>query len=193
MPLGLAIVVGLTLVDALWAGQSLASTVVLAPFVVSLLTSPRGTAIVGAVAVLSAVLSALWNHNFGEVDYIVRLAVVVAGTAFALAGARSRARLARDRVRFQMLTGVAETSERGAGVDGTLEALSDILVPAIADVCAIDLLREEKLQRLAVAAHGPRSGHRRLILQRGWQDVAIRDQHHQLTFDIDRLVVHARS
>ena len=125
---------------------------------VSLLTSPRETALVGAVAVFSAAISPLWNHNFGDVDYIVRLGVVVAGGLFALAGARGRARLARDRVRFQMLSGVAEISERGAGVDETLENLSDILVPAIADVCAIDLLRDGKLERLAVAAHGPHSG-----------------------------------
>jgi PAS domain S-box-containing protein len=99
----------------------------------------------------------MWNHNFGDVGYVVRLAVVVAGSAFALAGARGRARQARDRVRFQILSGVAEISERGAGVDRTLETLGDVLVPAIADVCAIDLLRDGKLQRLAVAAHGPHS------------------------------------
>src|SRR6476660_8500846 len=157
VPMGLAIVAALTLADALWVGQTLASTVVLAPFVVSLLTSPRDTALVEAAAVLSAAISPLWNHNFGEVDYLVRLGVVVAGSAFAIAGAQGRARQARDRVRFQMLSGVAEISEHGAGVDETLETLGDILVPAIADVCAIDLLRDGKLQRLAVAAHGPRS------------------------------------
>ena len=157
VPMGLAIIAGLTLADALWVGETITSTVVLAPFVVSLLSSPRETAVVGGLAVLSALLSPLWNHNFGDVDYVVRLAVVIAGALFALVGARSRARLARDRMRFQMLSGVAETSERGAGVDETLENLSDILVPAIADVCAIDLLRDGKLERLAVAAHGPHS------------------------------------
>ena len=157
VPLGLAIIAGLTLVDAFWSGETIASTVVLGPFVVSWLSSPRQTLLVAVLAVASAALSPVWNHNFDNVDYVVRLGVVIVGSIFALGGARSRARLARDRVRFQMLSGVSELSDRSLGVDETLGNLSDILVPAIADVCAIDLLRDDRLERFAVAAHGPRS------------------------------------
>lgn len=157
VPMGLAIIAGLTLIDALWSRETIASTVVVAPFVVALLGSPRETLLVGVVAVLSTAISPLWNHNFNDVDYLVRLGVVVVGSLFALAGARSRARLARDRVRFQMLSRVSEMSAGSAGVEETLEKLSEIFVPAIADVCAIDLLRDDRVERTAVAAHGPRS------------------------------------
>ncbi|MDP9347363.1 MAG: SpoIIE family protein phosphatase [Actinomycetota bacterium] len=156
MPSGVALIAALTLLDAFWR-ETLASTVVLAPFIVSLSGSPRETIAVGALAVLSAALSPLWNHNFDSVDYFIRLGVVVVGSVFALAGARGRARLARERLGFRMLSAVSEMSERSAGIDETLEKLSDILVPAVADVCVIDLLRDERVDRLAVAAHGPRS------------------------------------
>ncbi|MGZ4267580.1 MAG: SpoIIE family protein phosphatase [Solirubrobacteraceae bacterium] len=156
LPLGLAVVGVLTALDAS-RSEVFASTVVLGPFVCALLGSTRDTVITGAAAVGSALLSGLWNHNFGDLDYFVRLSVVTIGTAVALAGARARVHLTRDRERFRMLRAVAELSERSTTVDETLEQISDILVPGLSDICIIDVLREERVERLAVAAHGPRS------------------------------------
>jgi PAS domain S-box-containing protein len=153
---GIAIVVGLAALDMHWGGTRIViATVLIAPFLVALLGSPTQTAAVGALAIVATAVSGSWNDNYGAGDYILRLTVVIAGAAFAILGARSRARLALDQRRFRLLQSVAEIADRPASVDETVRLLSNLLVPDFADVCVLDVVREDRVQRLAVAAHGP--------------------------------------
>src|SRR3954471_23945746 len=91
---GLALVVGLTLLDALWE-KNFPALVVIGPFLTSLRASPRQTAAGGAVAAASALLSATWNNSELGADYWLRPAVVVAGGAIAVLPARRREHAAR--------------------------------------------------------------------------------------------------
>src|SRR3954451_25064140 len=72
---GVALVLALTLLDALW-DKNFPSLVVVGPFLTSLRPSPRQTAAVGALAALSALLSAMWNNTELGADYWLRAAVV---------------------------------------------------------------------------------------------------------------------
>src|SRR3954447_11502053 len=91
---GLALVVGLTLLDALWE-KNFPSLVVIGPFLTSLRASPRQTAAVAVAASASALLSATWNNGELEADYWLRATVVVAGGGIAVLAARRRDHAAR--------------------------------------------------------------------------------------------------
>jgi PAS domain S-box-containing protein len=90
---GLALVVGLSLLDAFWS-KNFATAVVIGPFLAALLASERQTVGVGLVAIASALLSATWNHTTIGADYWLRAAVVTAGGAIAVLAARRRERMA---------------------------------------------------------------------------------------------------
>src|SRR3954468_935181 len=154
---GLAVVAGLAVLDANWRGV-ISATVVIGPFVTALLGTPRQTVAVAVAAVAACAASGAWNDNFGSDDYLLRLVVVVAGAGIAVSTARSRMRLSRDRVRFHLLSAAAEISDAAGTVQETIQRLSDLLVPELADVCVMDVVRDGVTERLAVAAHGPPAG-----------------------------------
>jgi PAS domain S-box-containing protein len=155
---GLALVAALAALDATWGeNRVIIATVVIAPFVTALLGSARQTAAVATTAVAVAAASGLWNDNLGRDDYLLRLLAVIAGAVIAVSSARSREQLSRDRVRFRLLRGAAEISDTAAPVAETIQRLSDLLVPELADVCVMDVVRDGQVERLAVAAHGPRA------------------------------------
>jgi PAS domain S-box-containing protein len=90
---GLALVVGLSLLDAFWS-KNFATAVVIGPFLAALLASERQTVGVGLVAIASVLLSATWNHAAIGADYLLRAAVVTAGAAIAVVAARRREHVA---------------------------------------------------------------------------------------------------
>jgi PAS domain S-box-containing protein len=166
-PLGLAIVAALAAVDIRWGQQRvIIASVVMAPFVTALLGSLRQTAAVALVALAVCAASGAWNDNLGTGDWVARLFIVGAAGAFALTGARARVHLALDRRRFRLLNAVAGIAEGASTVDETVQRLSDLMVPTLADVCVIDVQRDEKLERLAVTAAGPRARDIRAGLER---------------------------
>src|SRR5215213_2380839 len=75
---GLAIVCAITAFDT--GGRSVViGTVVLGAFVTALIGTARQTALVAAVALVCAVISAAWNDNFADAPYLLRALVVAAG------------------------------------------------------------------------------------------------------------------
>src|SRR3954469_1713108 len=155
---GVAMVGVLTALDVAWGAEHVViGTVVIAPFVTALRGGPRETVLVAALAVVVCGLSASWNDNFGDRAYIVRLVVVLGGGAIAVNGARSRRRLFRDQRRFELLSAAAGISDVALGVEHTVQRISELLVPALADICVIDVIRDHDVERLAVAACGPRA------------------------------------
>ncbi|HSD76951.1 MAG TPA: SpoIIE family protein phosphatase, partial [Solirubrobacteraceae bacterium] len=135
----------------------ISATVVIGPLITALFGSPRQTAAVAVAAIAACAVSGAWNDNFGTEDYVVRLLVVVSGAGFAIAGVRSRMQLAADRERFRLLSAAAAISDAPRSVAETVQALSGLLVPALADICVVDVVRDGVTERLAVAAHGPRA------------------------------------
>src|SRR5829696_5565664 len=91
---GLALVVGLSILDASWI-KNFPSAVVIGPFLTALVASERQTAGVALAAIASVFLSATWNDTTIGADYFVRGAVVIAGGAIAVLAARRRTRVSQ--------------------------------------------------------------------------------------------------
>jgi serine phosphatase RsbU (regulator of sigma subunit) len=93
LPVPLAVLAILVIAD-----QSLPPTLVLsgsfsiAALVASAFASVRVTIVVGALALVMAAISGLWNHNTGSLEWWVRLtdAVILAGLAVLIAAIRTR-------------------------------------------------------------------------------------------------------
>ncbi|HET9677237.1 MAG TPA: hypothetical protein VFP21_07020, partial [Solirubrobacterales bacterium] len=80
---------------------------------------------------------------------VVLVAAVV--TALALAQVRQVNR------RFRMLDEVSRVPDEGGSLDETLEAIAAIVVPELADICAIDVIEGDHVRRAAVRASGPKA------------------------------------
>lgn len=80
---------------------------------------------------------------------------IIAGLALILAIAvvllsRSLVRMRYLVRRFRILTEVAEVSDASGTPLEVLEAIGDVLVPAIADICLIDMIAEGRVERVIV-------------------------------------------
>lgn len=93
---------------------------------------------------------------------IAVLALALVATFVCLTVSRRRAREARRR--FRILADIAEASDTGSSLQGTFDAVCDILVPGFADFCMIDVISEGRIRRAAVrvAAQGGAEVERRL-------------------------------
>ena len=179
--LGAALVIGLAALDAAWGpARVISATVVIGPFLTAMLGGPRRTAAVAALAAVAVVLSGTWNDNFGDIDYVVRVLVVLAGGAFAVVAARSREQFAADRERFRLLRGAAQIADSAAAIPEVVERVGSLLVPALGDVCVIDVLRDGQLERLGVVARGPDRERTEERLRRGADLEAVRAGHARL-------------
>ena len=153
---GLLIAGGLAIVDAALPGNAtVITTVVLAPFVVSVIGGWRETAFVALVAFVLAVVSPAWNHNLGSAAYYLRAIVVFAGGFVAVLVAGQRERITRDRSRFELLADIAGVADGRLTLEETGARLTALVVPVFADICILDVVHEGGLQRLAVKASGP--------------------------------------
>src|SRR5918998_4161552 len=84
---GLLVTAILVAIDALAGADIIIVTAyLLGAFVTALVGTPRETVALVCITTLLAVVSAAWNHNFGELDYFVRIAIVAAGGAGAVGG-----------------------------------------------------------------------------------------------------------
>lgn len=65
---------------------------------------------------------------------------------------------------FAVLGEVAEVSDAAGSLEEALEAICDVIVPALADFCMIDVIEDERVRRVAVrvAPGGPPNAERRL-------------------------------
>ncbi|HET8980762.1 MAG TPA: SpoIIE family protein phosphatase [Solirubrobacteraceae bacterium] len=159
---GAAVVWGLLVAGGLAAVGTLVSphnavitTVVIAPFAVSLFAGWRETMVVAGVALALAMLSGVWTDNLDMAAYQLRSAVVFAGGAFAVVAAGARERTARDRLRFALLADVAGISDGRLTLEETANRLIELVVPVFADAGIVDVVHGGGLRRLAVRASAP--------------------------------------
>jgi serine phosphatase RsbU (regulator of sigma subunit) len=90
---------------------------------------------------------------------IVILILSVALAAVAALLARSILRMSRAMRRFEVLNRIARISDRGGSLHETLDSICEIIVPEIADFCMIDLVKGDRVERIAVRV-GPGGGQR---------------------------------
>lgn len=151
---GLAIVAALTAIDvAAGPSRHITATVLLGPFLAAMLCSVRATGGVAAVAAAMALLSPLWTDDTSY-THAIRVGAVLAGSALSVLAARERVRSEERRRRLEVLGAVAEVSDGRLGLRATAERIADLVVPAIADVCTIDVVRGERSERLVARVAG---------------------------------------
>lgn len=83
---------------------------------------------------------------------IAAAAVLVAALGAGLAVVR--ARLGRAEHRFRILAEVAAVSDAGGSLRESIDAICDILVPAYADFCLLDMIEDGGVERAAVRVSG---------------------------------------
>ncbi len=152
---GLLVAAGVTVFDVLNSGTVVIGTVVLAPFVVSLLTGPRDTGLVAAAAVALVLASPAWNGDFLTGGYLLRVAVVAVGGVVSVLASRAHERIAVDRARFALLAAVAEVADGRLTLEETADRLCGLIVPAFAELCVLDAVGDGGPRRLAARTAGP--------------------------------------
>ena len=155
-PIALAALAILVAADAAAGpGTRIAGTYIIAPFIAALLTAPRTTAAVAVATAVATALSFVWNENFGDLEWVIRLIVVVVAGIAATIGARARERADTTRSRFALLAGVADVADGSLSLQTTVERLQGLLVPSFADVAVLDVVRGGEVTRLGVQVDGP--------------------------------------
>jgi serine phosphatase RsbU (regulator of sigma subunit)/ketosteroid isomerase-like protein len=86
-------------------------------------------------------------------DVIVALALVVV----AVVATVSTAKVRQVNRRFRMLDEISRVADEGSTLDETLEAIAEIIVPVMGDICAIDVIEGERVRRAALKVDGPDS------------------------------------
>jgi PAS domain S-box-containing protein len=155
---GLATLALVTALDVIFGEEAvLTGSYLVAPFVAALSGSRRATAAVGALAIALAAASGAWNGSYGGLNYDLRIALLVlaTGVAYMAAAARSKSQAAMRR--FQILDEIAAVADGSLPLAQTLERVTDVIVPEVADICMIDVNSEGRPTRAAVRAGGPNS------------------------------------
>ncbi|HEX5527252.1 MAG TPA: SpoIIE family protein phosphatase [Solirubrobacterales bacterium] len=84
-------------------------------------------------------------------DVVVALALVVV----AIVAAVSTAKVRQVNRRFRLFEEISRAAEEGSSLDETLEAIAAMIVPEFGDMCAIDVIEDDGVRRVAVRASGP--------------------------------------
>ena len=72
-------------------------------------------------------------------DVVVACALVVV----AVVAAVSTAKVRKVNRRFRMFDAISRAADEGATLDETLEAIAEILIPGLGDLCAIDVIEAD--------------------------------------------------
>ncbi|HET7509720.1 MAG TPA: SpoIIE family protein phosphatase [Solirubrobacterales bacterium] len=84
-------------------------------------------------------------------DVVVALALMVVAVVAAISTAKVR----QVNRRFRMLDEISRVADEGSTLDETLEAIAEIVVPEMGDICAIDVIEGERVRRAALKVAGP--------------------------------------
>jgi PAS domain S-box-containing protein len=128
-----------------------------APFLTALRGARLATVVVAVLVVCIAAASGSWNHNFGSTDYVIRMSLMVAASIYACYSAWLVAESRRASRRLGLLNEVGEVADGTTSAASTLERITDLCVPELGDLCMIDVITDDRVERVAVKAAEPRS------------------------------------
>lgn len=154
---GLLLLSGLALLDGL-----IGTSVVIigaygtASFLPALQGARHATVLISILSLALAVTSAEWNMNFGSADYFVTLGLSGGLAAFGCYAAWVIAQNRRSARNLEILNQVAAAADGSSPLSSTLERITDINVPELADMCMIDVISTDRIERVAVRAAEPR-------------------------------------
>ena len=158
----IGLVAGLVLLGACIAADvfltqesaALVGTFVAAPFVAALFARPAATGVVAAAAIIAAAMSPTWNDGTGDSEQIARLIVITVGGGLAMLGASLRWRSAGRSERLGLLDSVGAVADGSLPLPETLRRVTEVIVPAFADICMVDALHAGRVSRIAARASG---------------------------------------
>lgn len=151
--LAVAVGVDVALVDD---SPALVGSYVAAPLVAAFLAGPAVVVLVGALALGAAAASPLWDSTSTDGEQLVRIGVIVFGTAVAVAGAWVRAYTAGRSERLELLDAVGAVADGSVPLAETLNRVTEVIVPVVGDLCMVDAVHDGHVSRIAVRAHGHR-------------------------------------
>src|SRR5581483_185504 len=129
--------------DLLLPGQaSLTGMYVLAPFVAACFAALEATLVLAILALAVGGASGSWNADFGQAEYLIRLAGLAAGGIFATLAAFVLRRLRLGSGRLRVLNEAAAVADGSLDLTSTLARVTELIVPAAADVCMVDVIRD---------------------------------------------------
>lgn len=118
----------------------LTGLLVIPPLVAAARCSLPETALVGVVCIALAVLSSLWNQNFGSTAYVVEALTVIAGVVAALWLSSLRADLNREQQAAELVAESSALMEDALDMTERAHHLAELAVPALGEVAMVDLL-----------------------------------------------------
>jgi PAS domain S-box-containing protein len=124
---------------------------VAAPFVTALIAGPAATAAVGVMAIAAALASPGWNMGLDDPQLAVWLVLIGLGTALAVAGAWLRSVWVGRSERLRLLDAVGAVADGSLPLAETLRRVTEVIVPALADVCMVDAIHEGRVSRIATS------------------------------------------
>jgi serine phosphatase RsbU (regulator of sigma subunit)/PAS domain-containing protein len=128
----------------------------LIPFTTALSGNLKVTAAIAVMTVVVAGLSGIWDDNYDEAGYWIRYALVAVASLFACYVAAMIGRSNRTIGRIELLNAIASGTGSRETLAATLKRITELVVPDFADICMIDSVAGERLERIAVRAAGPR-------------------------------------
>lgn len=163
--LGLGVLVGLAAIDALFnigSHSALVGSLVAAPLICGLLARAWITLVVGLAALAVAAVSSQWDamgaSAMGVSGYAIAFAIIAVGTALAVVSAWNRRRAQVNGERLEILDAVATFADGSRPLDETLDRVTALIVPSVADICVIDAIHSGGVSTAAVRAAGHPSG-----------------------------------
>jgi len=138
---------------AVGSQEALASALAVVALIVGVGGCRGDTGVTAVVAVVVAALSGLWD-GWGP-DYTIALVVVVAGGVFATLLALVRVSATVSRRQVALLRHLLDLANGEPEVETITDRLLDLLVPAMGDSCAVDLITDGRPRRLGARVDGP--------------------------------------
>jgi PAS domain S-box-containing protein len=139
---------------ALGRDSVLSATYLLAPFIAAIIGGVRATVLLSIAAIGLDVGSGALNENFGMPDFWVRMGGLVIGTGVAVAGAWGRERARLNSRRLELLDSVGAIADGSVALDETLRRVTELIVPAAADMCMVDAIHGGRVNRAATRVRG---------------------------------------
>ena len=131
---------------------TLIGLLVVPPLLASTRAGAWTTALIGAVSVLLASLAGLWDNFLGTADHLVRVGAVSAGSGVAVWAASIRDRAFFERRQAEFVAETTTVLATSLDYKQTLRTVSELAVPALADIASIYLIEPDgSLRRIALA------------------------------------------
>jgi PAS domain S-box-containing protein len=152
---GFAVLIPILVADILLGSSvTVPGSYVLAAFAAALVGGLTPALVLVVVAFALALISPEWNQNVGDLEYPVRVIVLLVACALAIITAWMREGSRAFTGRLSLLDQIGAITDGSLSLADTLERAVELTVPAAADIALIDAIHRGEVTRAAVRARG---------------------------------------